>query len=365
MINLRYHIVSLTAVFLALAIGVLLGGTYLDKYTVDQLDQSITNAEARIRETRAENDRLRGEIGDAQARNQALIGSGTNTLFADSLVDVPVLVVASEGADETSRRNLVQVLNASGAELRGTLTLTGRIDLDDDQVADLADQLDVDDPTRDDVLAELVDRFGAALAAAGTAVDREAGDTTTVPATTAPATTAPATTAPPPVGPGTTATTVGSGPATTTTRPQAEPPTQPEIITVMLEAGLLAFEAPTEAPTSGALLGGTGYRYVFLSGAGAAVPDSTFLLPTLRRMAEDGPVPVVLASALTGDADRDAVVAGVRDDAELSRLVSTVDDLEWFNGLVSTVLGLEEIGRGARGHYGEGRGAAAPIPTGT
>ena len=59
------------------------------------------------------------------------------------------------------------------------------------------------------------------------------------------------------------------------------------------------------------------------------------------------------------------VVAGVRDDAELSRLVSTVDNLEWFNGLVSTVLGLEEIGRGARGHYGEGRGAAAPIPTGT
>ena len=57
MINLRYHIVSLTAVFLALASGVLLGGTYLDKYTVDQLDQSITNAEERIRETRAENDR--------------------------------------------------------------------------------------------------------------------------------------------------------------------------------------------------------------------------------------------------------------------------------------------------------------------
>ena len=82
-------------------------------------------------------------------------------------------------------------------------------------------------------------------------------------------------------------------------------------------------------------------------------------------MAAEGPVPVVLASAASGDDDRDAVVAGVRDDAELSRLVSTVDNLEWFNGLVSTVLGLEEIGRGARGHYGEGRGAAAPIPTGT
>ena len=385
MINLRYHIVSLTAVFLALAIGVLLGGTYLDKYTVDQLDQSITNAEERIRETRAENDRLRGEVGDAQARNQALIGSGTNTLFADNLSDVPVLLVAAEGADETSRRNLVQVLNTAGAEFRGTLTVTGRIDLDDDQVANLGAQLDLDDPTRDEVLAELIDQFGAALAAAGTAVDAGSdipGGTTappttapgqtapgqTAPGQTAPGQTAPTQTAPTQTTPGDTATTLPGpvgGPVPPTTQPEVEPPDQPEIVTLMLEAGLLSFEAPAEAPTSGPLLSATGYRFVFVSGVGAAVPDTTFLLPTLRRMAAEGPVPVVLASAASGDDDRDAVVAGVRDDAELSRLVSTVDNLEWFNGLVSTVLGLEEIGRGARGHYGEGRGAAAPIPTGT
>jgi hypothetical protein len=375
MINLRYHIVSLTAVFLALAIGVLLGGTYLDKYTVDQLDQSITNAEERIRETRAENDRLRGEVGDAQARNQALIGGGTSTLFADNLTDVPVLVVAAEGADETSRRNLVQVLNASGAEFRGTVTVTGRIDLDDDQVADLAGRLDLgDEATGDDVLAELIDRFGVALAAAGTAIDPgNIDDPTGVPGdpsvpTTAlagapvPTTAAAPTsgdTAPPPTAP-------GGGPAvTTTTVAEPEPPAQPDIVTLMLETGLLSFEAPADPPTSGPLLSGTGYRYAFVSGAGAAVPDTTFLLPTLRRMAAEGPVPVVLASAAPDGDDRDAVVAGVRDDAELARLVSTVDNLEWFNGLVSTVLALDEIGRGARGHYGEGRGAAAPIPTGT
>jgi hypothetical protein len=381
MINLRYHIVSLTAVFLALAIGVLLGGTYLDKYTVDQLDQSITNAEERIRETRAENDRLRGEIGDAQARNQALIGGGTSTLFADNLTDVPVLVVAAEGADETSRRNLVQVLNASGAEFRGTLTVTGRIDLDDDQVADLAGRLDLGaEATADDVQAELIERFGVALAAAGTAIDPgnvddptgAPGDPsapTTAPAgAPAPTTATPSTSADPvpsttePGGPG------GPGGAVTTTSmpgPEPEPPAQPDIVTLMLETGLLSFEAPADPPTSGPLLSGTGYRYVFVSGAGAAVPDTTFLLPTLRRMAAEGPVPVVLASAAPDGDDRDAVVAGVRDDAELARLVSTVDNLEWFNGLVSTVLALDEIGRGARGHYGEGRGAAAPIPTGT
>lgn len=370
MINLRYHIVSLTAVFLALAIGVLLGGTYLDKYTVDQLDQSITNAEERIRETRAENDRLRGEIGDAQARNQALIGGGTNTLFADNLADVPVLVVAAEGADETSRRSLVQVLGASGAAFRGTLTVTGRIDLDDDQVADLGARLDLDDPTRDEVVAELVDRFGAALARAGTVPEpadptdpgTTGPDGSTVPTPTSPDQTVPGETVP---GETTTVPTPGGQPVPPTTLPEPEPPTQPEIVTLMLEAGLLSLEAPSEVAASDPLLSGTGYRYVFVSGAGAAVPDTTFLLPTLRRMATEGPVPVVLASAAPDDQDREAVVAGVRDDAELSRLVSTVDNLEWFNGSVSTVLALEEIGRGARGHYGEGRGAAAPIPTGT
>jgi hypothetical protein len=292
-------------------------------------------------------------------------------LFADNLSDVPVLLVAAEGADETSRRNLVQVLNTAGAEFRGTLTVTGRIDLDDDQVANLGAQLDLDDPTRDEVLAELIDQFGAALAAAGTAVDAgsDIPGGTTAPPTTAPGQTAPGQTAPTQTAPpGDTATTVpgpGGGPLPPTTQPEVEPPAQPEIVTLMLEAGLLSFEAPAEAPTSGPLLSATGYRFVFVSGVGAAVPDTTFLLPTLRRMAAEGPVPVVLASAASGDDDRDAVVAGVRDDAELSRLVSTVDNLEWFNGLVSTVLGLEEIGRGARGHYGEGRGAAAPIPTGT
>ena len=36
MINLRYHIVSITAVFLALGIGLTLGSTFLDRVTVDR-----------------------------------------------------------------------------------------------------------------------------------------------------------------------------------------------------------------------------------------------------------------------------------------------------------------------------------------
>ena len=53
MINIRYHIVSITAVFLALGIGVALGSTFLDRVTVNVLDDQISSAENRIRETNA------------------------------------------------------------------------------------------------------------------------------------------------------------------------------------------------------------------------------------------------------------------------------------------------------------------------
>ena len=48
MINLRYHIVSIIAVFLALAIGVVMGTSFLGKATVDQLKTQISRAESRI-----------------------------------------------------------------------------------------------------------------------------------------------------------------------------------------------------------------------------------------------------------------------------------------------------------------------------
>ena len=46
MINFRFHIVSLTAVFLALGIGLMLGTTFLDTATVDSLRERQEELEA-------------------------------------------------------------------------------------------------------------------------------------------------------------------------------------------------------------------------------------------------------------------------------------------------------------------------------
>ena len=50
MIKLRTHIISLTAVFLALGIGLMLGSTFLDRTFVDALDAQVVSAATKVME---------------------------------------------------------------------------------------------------------------------------------------------------------------------------------------------------------------------------------------------------------------------------------------------------------------------------
>ena len=280
--------------------------------------------------------------------------------------------MAVEGADETARRNVLRALTNSGADFRGTLTVTEAFEtLDDDRARNVAEALDLSASTASAVKAQLIELFGAALAEAGAAVEApdQPATPTTTPTTAAGGgdTTIPAGDTTAPVDPNATTTVPGGATPTTIpesqTEPEAEAPVQPEVVTVMIEHGLLAYEAPTTASESGPLLAEPGYRFLFVSGEDLVVPDEALLLPVLRRMADAGPMPVVIAAPTLSSTDAANAVFAARTDAELSRLVSTVDNLESFNGVASGVLALDEIGRGARGHYGEGRGAAAPLPS--
>ena len=46
MINLRYHIISIVAVFLALGIGLALGSTFVDTILVNELEDQVNEFEA-------------------------------------------------------------------------------------------------------------------------------------------------------------------------------------------------------------------------------------------------------------------------------------------------------------------------------
>jgi hypothetical protein len=61
-INLRYHIVSIVAVFLALGIGVVMGSTVIDRVTVDTLNARVNSVERSVRAADAENRRINGQL---------------------------------------------------------------------------------------------------------------------------------------------------------------------------------------------------------------------------------------------------------------------------------------------------------------
>ena len=109
MISFRFHVVSITAVFLAIAIGVVVGSTYVDGAIVDGLRNRIDSVEENLDERRAENDRLEGEL----ERTDAYIDASDEFAVTDRLTGVPVLLVATRGVDE-GRRGAGRAPGAAG-----------------------------------------------------------------------------------------------------------------------------------------------------------------------------------------------------------------------------------------------------------
>ena len=369
MINIRYHIVSITAVFLALGIGVALGSTFLDRATVDVLDRNIRSAETRIRETKDENARLSRELDDARERDTSLIVVGSETLVEDHLTDVPVLIVAAPGVGEDDAAALRTVLERSGADLRGMLQVRDgfAFDGDDDVDAGLAEDLGLEDPTGAEVATAARDQLVAALVAAGAPAPVEDPDapaedpttTTTVPGSTVPG--------------GATTTTTASE-TTTTTEAEADTGdvlapdgTQPDIVTTLLERDYLRLSPGPGRTQDDPILETTGYRYVYLGAPDLTAAENEALISILPRADQGGPLPATVASATQqqptdGSGLEPTVVAIVRGDGELAGEYSTADEAETFAGLYAIVQTLAQVGEATPGHYGQADGATAVLP---
>jgi uncharacterized membrane protein (DUF106 family) len=85
MINLRYHIVSVVAVFLALGIGLALGSTFVDSILVNELedqvnefkvgrDEAIEIADQAVLRRKAQGKKLRRlELKDLEKNNSMIL----------------------------------------------------------------------------------------------------------------------------------------------------------------------------------------------------------------------------------------------------------------------------------------------------
>lgn len=112
MIDFRYHIVSIVAIFLALAVGLVLGTTTLNRVVLRDLN-------ARVHGLTADKQQLRDQVSTLQGqttRDDAFAAAAEKPLIANRLSGHRVVVVALPGAGNGLPNAMAQaVLDAGGA----------------------------------------------------------------------------------------------------------------------------------------------------------------------------------------------------------------------------------------------------------
>jgi len=116
-ISWRYHLVSIVAVILAVALGVLAGATVVGDRFVEQLQNNTANAERQAEQARNEADRLRSALNAA-----------TDYLTKDRLAGRDVVLVTQDPTDGATLSELQDALQRqAGARIVALLTATPKI----------------------------------------------------------------------------------------------------------------------------------------------------------------------------------------------------------------------------------------------
>jgi hypothetical protein len=117
-ISLRYHIVSLVAVFLALALGIVVGSTVLQEGTVSVLRATSE----RVRKESEENSRRNVELAKQVGQLQSFGATVLPDLVQDRLKGRSVVLVDTDKVDSGMRDSVRKVLEDAGAEVDGQIT---------------------------------------------------------------------------------------------------------------------------------------------------------------------------------------------------------------------------------------------------
>jgi Copper transport outer membrane protein, MctB len=117
-ISLRYHIVSLVAVFLALALGIVVGSTVLQEGTVSALRATSQEVRQRSEENRTENVALKQDLAHWQSFGATLLPG----LVQDRLKGRSVVLVDTDKVDSGLRDGVRKVLEDAGAKVDGQIT---------------------------------------------------------------------------------------------------------------------------------------------------------------------------------------------------------------------------------------------------
>ena len=135
MINLRYHVVSLVGVFLALAIGIAVGASVINQGLVQQQQARLARIERNLDGRDRTINNLRGKL----ASSDSLYTKAEPLLLAGHLADTSIVLVVPQGVDKTAVSELRDRFEAAGADLLAEIWLSPRM-----AVSTAADQQAVD-----------------------------------------------------------------------------------------------------------------------------------------------------------------------------------------------------------------------------
>lgn len=310
MIDFRYHLVSIVAIFLALTVGIVLGSTVLQEPLIRSAEETTAQLRRSNEEVRREN------IGllQRQAGYDAFVAAAGPQLLRGMLAGERVVIVEAPGADGEIREPLGEVLAASGASVAGWVTLTDKY-LAPDQ-AGLVDQLATTLKPAEITFPDQATAYDkAALVLASALVGGEAADSGKKDAS-------------------------ASG-----------------VLGAFEDAGLIGVDQnPAQRATAAIVLAPAAvYEGQHAEAQTAAVAAMATALDAGGKGAVVAGTPD--AAAVGG------VITAIRDTGEIAANVSTVDSIDMSAGRAALVFALREQFEGRSGQYGIGPSATSFLPT--
>jgi len=314
MINFRFHLASLVAIFLALALGVVIGAGVIDRGVVDALDSRLDRVQANSDRIEGDNAVLEGELGGLNG-DLAALGP---VAVKNKLVNADVGIVAVRGVDGDRIDQTVDLLTWGGANVTGILWLESSWTLDDDeQVQAMAEAIGSSSDKPNVLRAQAWDEMAERMQN--------------------------------PVLPG-----------------ETVPEALDDVIVRLRDAGFLGFDTVEGQTTGIEQFPGIVPSLVLAVGSDGEVPTDDVLMDAASAVTGVD-IPLTVGDVYDAEAadagERGNDLAPLRD-SPLSEMVSTVNDLDRSIGPVTVVLAVADLLRipPVVGHYGTGDDSVQRLP---
>jgi hypothetical protein len=308
MISLRSHVISLAAVFLALAIGVALGSGLLSNTVLSGLRDDKADLQHQI-ETQVEQNNALNEKLSAAGEFDAMMAP---RVLRDTLGGKSVVLFRTPDAVDDDLDALTRMIGQAGGTVSGTVSLTEEF-----VEANSAEKLL-------SVVNSPIVPAGAQLSTASVDQGSQAGDLLGI------------------------ALLRGRDPAA----PAVTDEQRETVLTALRDTGFLTYGNEAVGAANTALIVTGGPLGDDAGNRGATVARFA------AGLARHGSGTVLVGR--DGSASGTGAVAVTRSDAALAAAVSTVDDVDAESGRITSVLALGDLIGGAKpGQYGTGEGAAA------